>query len=1046
MALGQNHTCAIAGTAAVCWGSNAAGQLGQPGTGRRPRMRAVAALSGVVDLAAGKQHTCALLDAGEVHCWGTLHYRDGWQIELDPHVPLPLREVVDIVAGAHHACALVRSGDVYCWGANGFGQLGDGSTKHRARPERVVGLSRVRRLFAGGEATCAVQPVAESRSRRKSKARPGVIPRRDAEYVEEVLCWGNPRAEAMNPEEAWLIPTPRPELLGARRIAISHFGLCAQRASGEVACTMTMRTEPEGSGLATLTDARDISAGYGDLGVLRDHGVVTVFRSTELVPHQSPVAIEDALELVLGPFDACYRRRDGRVLCWNPRGGNGAAELGDTTSSQRRGLVPVVGLETFESASPPGMPRPPEPGLEIREVAAGGCHTCLSFTDGRAACLGCNDAYQLGHRLPGDQYEPMLVPGLEGVKQLASTNEATCALDTVGRVQCFGRGSEWLPGTLEPVPELAGVTALAGDVAGHEGLLCALRRTADAVCYSPQRGYCLRPVAAHDLRQLLPWPSGVFTLDAAGHFAHRQLRSGECSYGHTSTRWDRPDCADCLEARVLGAWARLDAADGSIGRVTSMAVADTVLCALGERGRVRCWDTVDETAHAIDLDGVTQLVAGGHHFCVLAQGGQVFCFGRNTYAERGSDAPLPQFEPNGVAGLHGISGLTAGYAHTCAWSRHAVHCFGLNAQGQAGGGMTAFKTAPTRVGDLTGVVAVAAGYAHTCAVDDAGRVRCFGDGWSDGTERRRLTPAPVPLGAVEQIAAGREHSCAVLRGGRVACWGSNAEAQLGLRTLVTQPEEDFEGPPPFVQPVAPHLLTLRHQSVTVAAGIDFSCALDRAGQVTCWTFFEQFSPRGPSGIQQLRAADREICLLTRAGQIWCGPPLDPLQRIEGLPEAVSLDTSGSHGCALTKGGKVVCWGSNASLQRGNPDPSLRPRAREVSGLDDVVKVVTGGRWKDHRPGGTGLGHTCALHRTGRVSCFGDNEHGQLGDGTRQRRHEPREVPGLSDVIDIDAGATHTCAVKRDGSLYCFGNNWEGQLGLGFANYVVAPQLVYGTAD
>lgn len=79
---------------------------------------------------------------------------------------------------------------------------------------------------------------------------------------------------------------------------------------------------------------------------------------------------------------------------------------------------------------------------------------------------------------------------------------------------------------------------------------------------------------------------------------------------------------------------------------------------------------------------------------------------------------------------------------------------------------------------------------------------------------------------------------------------------------------------------------------------------------------------------------------------------------------------------------------------------------------------------------TGFYHTCALTSEGTVMCWGDNEYGQLGDGTTTNRSAPVAVNGLSHVTSLTAGDYHTCALTDMGEVLCWGDNEQGQLGLG----------------
>ena len=72
LGVGGYHTCAIvAGGAVKCWGNNSFGELGDgTSVSRSTSPVAVIGLTGVLAIAAGQQHTCALLPSGAVDCWG----------------------------------------------------------------------------------------------------------------------------------------------------------------------------------------------------------------------------------------------------------------------------------------------------------------------------------------------------------------------------------------------------------------------------------------------------------------------------------------------------------------------------------------------------------------------------------------------------------------------------------------------------------------------------------------------------------------------------------------------------------------------------------------------------------------------------------------------------------------------------------------------------------------------------------------------------------------------------------------------------------------
>ena len=155
-----SHNCAIMTNGSLyCWGHNSNGELGIGSTTQQTTPQLVNLGSGVkaVDVSVGSSFTCAVTDAGALMCWGNNGYGKlgiGAQVH---HITLHHKmqacrqtaKAVDVQLGHSHGCALLDNGDVACWGYNGFGGLGTGDTAQRISPT-VVSLDSQRQVASIG--------------------------------------------------------------------------------------------------------------------------------------------------------------------------------------------------------------------------------------------------------------------------------------------------------------------------------------------------------------------------------------------------------------------------------------------------------------------------------------------------------------------------------------------------------------------------------------------------------------------------------------------------------------------------------------------------------------------------------------------------------------------------------------------------------------------------------------------------------------------------------------------------------------------------------
>jgi alpha-tubulin suppressor-like RCC1 family protein len=156
---GREHTCAVTDAGdAYCWGRNHVGQLGDGTTLDRATPVLVAGGLTFAAVAAGEQHTCGITSDGSAYCWGLgSRGRLGNDSVASSTVPVAVSggiRFASITAGDEHACGIDPDGTAYCWGSNSNGQLGDGTGDSRSVPVAVAGGLSFASLSGGLAHTC----------------------------------------------------------------------------------------------------------------------------------------------------------------------------------------------------------------------------------------------------------------------------------------------------------------------------------------------------------------------------------------------------------------------------------------------------------------------------------------------------------------------------------------------------------------------------------------------------------------------------------------------------------------------------------------------------------------------------------------------------------------------------------------------------------------------------------------------------------------------------------------------------------------------------
>ena len=275
-------------------------------------------------------------------------------------------------------------------------------------------------------------------------------------------------------------------------------------------------------------------------------------------------------------------------------------------------------------------------------------------------------------------------------------------------------------------------------------------------------------------------------------------------------------------------------------------------------------------------------------------------------------------------------------------------------------------------------------------------------------------------------------ACALTIGGQPWCWGG----QL--------PDQQFGVGEDDVNVAVPTNLDTDLVFDSLSVGSDHACALDAAGQAYCWggnvngqlgdgTAESRWIPAAVSGghaFASIEAGVGRTCALTAAGSAWCWGANDrgqfgdatttyssvPVPAVTGIPLATitlahGLESIGGPSCGMGLNGVAYCWGANDYGQAGTGTRSATPIApTPVASPAALVSVVAGGE------------HACGLTADGTALCWGGGGDAVLGHAVSYPGIDsiPAVVEGAPKFTKLRAGLGVTCGLTTAGTAYCWG--------------------------
>ncbi|HXP38112.1 MAG TPA: IPT/TIG domain-containing protein [Solirubrobacteraceae bacterium] len=298
---------------------------------------------------------------------------------------------------------------------------------------------------------------------------------------------------------------------------------------------------------------------------------------------------------------------------------------------------------------------------------------------------------------------------------------------------------------------------------------------------------------------------------------------------------------------------------------------------------------------------------------------------------------------------------------------------------------------------------------------------------------------------VVQVAAGSNFGLALRSNGVVLAWGSNSAGQLGVKGVS--------------ESKVPINVASLNKVIAISACDEQALALregPEGNEVYYWGSGANGVPGASeptldteitgavaiaAGCEDRRVAENQatnLALLSNghvvawgngeAGQLGNGESGKGVKsekpvEVSGVTTATAIAAGGGQNLALVSGEKVLAWGENNSGQIG--DGTTKDKATAVTlGLEHVKAIAAGDE------------DSLALIEGGTVKGWGDNGQGQIGSEGGSGSTTPINVAGLSNVTAISAGAhrgidtTHNLALIEGGTVKAWGGNKDGELGNG----------------
>lgn len=721
---GGSSTCVIASdNQAYCWGRNNFGQLGNGAGGLNAdsstpvAVSTTGALSGknITSLTVGTATTvCAIASDNQAYCWGgnssgELGNGTGGN-NAESYIPVAVstsgilsgKSIWKVGVGSSHACAVTTEGYTYCWGGNTLGQLGDGGVSGggsyvpvAVSTTGVLSGKTIQSVAMGNFHTCVVASD------------------------EQAYCWGSNNYGQLgngNTGTNGTVPaaiSTSGQLIGKTILSISagQFQTCAVASDNQAYC---------------WGDNAEGQLGNGNTGT--DSNVPVVVSTAGVLSGKT------ILQISVGAAGACAIASDNQVYCW---GSNSYGQLGNGNTGTDSNVAVTVAVEGLLT------------GKTIKQISAGGNHTCAIASDNQAYCWGDNSNGRLGNGNTGtDSNVPVavstsgvlsgktvlsIVTGQRGACVIASDNQVYCwgsnaygqlGNSTNGSLQNQADADSNIPVAVSRSGVLSGKTVLSITAGGSQN--CAIASDNQAYCWGFNNQGQLGNNSGTDSNV----PVAVST---AGVLSGKTVLSIAGGNSHT-----------CAIASDNQAYCWGDNANGKLGN--------------GNTGTDSDIPVAVSTSGVLTGKNTLSITAGNSHTCAIASDNQAYCWGYNYDGQLGNANNTSSNVPVAVSTAGVLNGKTvfkidaSSHSNCVIASDNLAYCWGENYNGELGTGDTNHSNVPVAVstaGVLNGktIISVSSENDHACVIASDNLAYCWGynlDGpLGDGTNTISLVPVAV---------------------------------------------------------------------------------------------------------------------------------------------------------------------------------------------------------------------------------------------------------------------------------------------------------------